>query len=166
MTRNLFDQIPTTLFNPLASPNAPLYAAVLLRLFAETQRHYHPLSRDLVVYLIIDILEELPTQQTLEGADDEEQPSPDHAKARDARDDGDDGEARDDRNDGEATDDLRDNAGVVLRYLATTGSLRVETQSDYTIAYTMPAHAFCLFVTKIVNTSCQKSYFNGVYVKQ
>jgi hypothetical protein len=121
MTSNLFESIPTTLFNPLAAQSAPLYAAVLLRLFEETQRHQQPLSRDLAVNLVADILDAMAHLETPPHAS-EEQPDAPH----------------------EASDDLLARAGGVLRYLAGCGWLRIETQSDYTIAYTLPAHAFRL----------------------
>lgn len=122
MTPQLFDRIPAGLFNPLAAQNAPVYAVVLLRLFEETQRHQQPLSRDLAVNLVADILADVAeaAELTLETAADE--PA--------------------DREN--ADDDLMARAGGVLRYLAACGWLRIETQSDYTIAYTLPAHAFRL----------------------
>lgn len=127
MTANLFDQIPATLFNPLAAQSAPLYAAVLLRLFEETQRHQQPLSRDLAVNLVADVLAEMTPMASLPHDDD----------AIDAAD-----EAHD-APDVEG-DDLLARAGGVLRYLSACYWLRVETQSDYIIAYTLPAYAFRL----------------------
>lgn len=53
----LFDTLPRTLFNPLAAQHAPLYAEVLLTLYAETQRHNQPLSRDLAAGLVAEVLD-------------------------------------------------------------------------------------------------------------
>src|SRR5262245_37217801 len=103
---DLFDTIPLTLFNPLASPGAPLYAAVLLELLAETRRHQQPLSRELAVNLVREVLAE--AREGLEVISD--------VNDVDAR--------------GEADDDpLTVRAGAVLRYLARCGWLRSETQS-------------------------------------
>jgi hypothetical protein len=55
----LFAAIPDTLFSPLASPGAPIYAEALVRIFAETRRHQQPLSRDLTVSLICEVLAEI-----------------------------------------------------------------------------------------------------------
>ncbi len=121
MTPNLFDRIPTTFFNPLAAPSAPVYAAVLLRLFTETQRHQQPLSRELALTLVIDILAETPADlPDIEITSDQDAPADDESDVLAAR------------------------ASAMLRYLATCGWLRIETQSDFTVAYTLPAHAFRL----------------------
>lgn len=125
MTSNLFDRIPTTFFNPLAARGAPVYAAVLLCLFTETQRHQQPLSRDLAVSLVADILAEMADTTDLDS----------------------DTEAA---GDGalllvpDTSSELLTRASGVLRYLAACGWLRAETQGDFTIAYIMPAHAFRL----------------------
>lgn len=121
MTPNLFDRIPTTLFKPLAAPSAPVYAAVLLRLFAETQRHQQPLSRELALTLVIDTLAE-----TSADLSDIEIDNPLDTATEDE------------------SDALAARAGAMLRYLTTCGWLRIETQSDFTVAYTLPAHAFRL----------------------
>jgi hypothetical protein len=123
MTANLFERIPAALFNPLAAQSAPFYAAILLRLFEETQRHQQPLSRDLAVNLVADILTDM---------SDLDVPLPDEQSA--------DQPAEPDA----ASDDLSTRASGALRYLVACGWLRIETQSDYTIAYTLPAHAFRL----------------------
>ena len=52
----LFTSILETLFSPLASPGAPIYATALLQIFAETRRHQHPLSRELAVSLVREVL--------------------------------------------------------------------------------------------------------------
>jgi hypothetical protein len=123
VSTELFDHIPATLFNPLAAQHAPLYAAVLLQIFAETQRHQQPLSRDLAVNLVADILVD-----SADLGDVANDTTPDDQGAEP---------------DAESDDPLA-RAGGVLRYLAACGWLRIETQSDYTIAYTLPAYAFRL----------------------
>ena len=105
MTPNLFDRIPTTFFNPLAAPSAPVYAAVLLRLFTETQRHQQPLSRELALTLVMDILAETPADlPDIEITSDQDAPADDESDVLAAR------------------------ASAMLRYLATCGWLRIETQ--------------------------------------
>src|SRR5437868_12984071 len=99
----LFTAIPDTLFSPLASPGAPVYAAALLQIFAETRRHQQPLSRELAVSLAREVL----------------------AQAQDAfatiSDSGEESVVE------EGDDPLTARAGSVLRYLARCGWLRIET---------------------------------------
>lgn len=119
----LFDTLPRTLFNPLAAQHAPLYAEVLLTLFAETQRHQQPLSRDLALSLVIEVVDRIAAD-----ADLAELPGLDQALA----DEGDVAIAR---------------SGAILRYLAQCGWLRVETQSDFTQTFTLPDFAFRMLAT-------------------
>lgn len=53
----LFEKLPYSLFAPLAAPNAAFYSEVLLVLFAEAQHHREPLSRELSLTLVMDVLE-------------------------------------------------------------------------------------------------------------
>jgi len=115
----LFDTIPGALFSPLASPGAPVYAEALLQIFAETRRHQQPLSRELVVGLVREVLAD--SQQGLAATGD-----------------ADDGAA------GADEDPLSVRAAAVLRYLARCGWLRTETQSDFSQSYTLPDYAFRL----------------------
>lgn len=115
----LFDTLPRDLFNPLAARHAPLYAEALLTLFAETQRHQQPLSRDLAAGLVAEVLdrhaaEDLAALLELDASLADE---PDTTMAR---------------------------AGAVLRYLVECGWLRVETQSDFSQSFTLPDFAFRL----------------------
>ncbi|MBX0328594.1 hypothetical protein K2Z83_12990 [Oscillochloris sp. ZM17-4] len=119
----LFDTLPRALFNPLAAQHAPIYAEVLLTLFAETQRHQQPLSRDLAAGLVAEVVD-----RAAADADLSELPGLDQAIA----DGGDVAMAR---------------SGAILRYLAQCGWLRVETQSDFTQTYTLPDFAFRLLAT-------------------
>ncbi|HEY3230224.1 MAG TPA: hypothetical protein VGJ87_13460 [Roseiflexaceae bacterium] len=64
----LFSILPQILFSPLASPGAPIYAEVLLQIFAETRRHQQPLSRELALALVHEVLAE--PHNTLEMTDD------------------------------------------------------------------------------------------------
>ncbi|NNJ12309.1 hypothetical protein EKD04_018445 [Chloroflexales bacterium ZM16-3] len=115
--------LPTTLFSPLASPGAPLYASALLAIFAETRRHQQPLSRDLAVSLVRELLgeDQAALANTADAADAEGSP--------------------------EDGDPLAGRAAAVLRYLARSGWLRSETQSDFTQSYTLPDYAFRLLAT-------------------
>lgn len=115
----LFSVLPQALFSPLASPGAPIYAEGMLRIFAETRRHQQPLSRDLAVSLLHEVL----------------------AQAQDAlatTSDADEGNAA------EEVDPLGARAAAVLRYLARCGWLRIETQADFSQSYTLPDYAFRL----------------------
>ena len=116
---SLFAILPPGLFSPLASPGAPIYAETLLRIFDETRRHHQPLSRDLVLGLVREVLGE--SQGALEATND--------AAADTGTDDDDPFSAR---------------ATSVLRYLAHSGWLRTETQSDFSQSYTLPDYAFRL----------------------
>src|SRR5262245_4396211 len=100
----LFATIPDTLFSPLASAGAPVYSAALAPIFADTRRHQQPLSRDLAVSLVREVL--AATQDALPTTSDVDEES--------AVETGD--------------DPLTARAGAVLRYLARCGWLRIETQ--------------------------------------
>jgi hypothetical protein len=123
---HLFQIIPPTLFRPLAAQGAPVYAEVLLRLFAETQRHQRPISRDLAVNIIA---ETLTSPEALEITSDAASDDTDRSSSSSKSDDPDDVIAR---------------SGAILRYLTSNGWLRIETQSDFSHAYTLPMHAFRL----------------------
>jgi len=120
---SLFDTVPVTLFHPLAAPHAPLYAEVLLTLFAETQRHPQPLSRDLAAGLVADMVDRAATHADLAELPEQDQTLTDESDSTLAR------------------------SSAVLRYLAQCGWLRVETQSDFTQSYTFPEFAFRLLAT-------------------
>jgi hypothetical protein len=120
---SLFDTLPRGLFNPLAAQHAPLYAEVLLTLFAETQRHQQPLSRDLAGGLVAEVIDRVAAHEDLAGLPDVEQDLADETDATLAR------------------------SGAILRYLVQSGWLRVETQSDFSQAYTLPDFAFRLLAT-------------------
>jgi len=120
----LFQIIPAALFNPLAAPGAAVYAEVLLRLFAETRRHQGPLSRDLAVDLVAELLTD---PEALSVTADAEE------GAVDAK--------------GEEGDAVGARAAAVLRYLARCGWLRAETQSDFTQAFILPDYSFRLLET-------------------
>ncbi|WP_129630672.1 Wadjet anti-phage system protein JetA family protein [Candidatus Oscillochloris fontis] len=115
----LFTTIPPHLFKPLASPGAAVYAGVLLAIFAETRRHQQPLSRDLALHLVAETLLVLEDGLAATQDAEEESPPPDD-------------------------DPLNARAGAILRYLARSGWLRIETQSDFTQSYTLPDYAFRL----------------------
>jgi hypothetical protein len=117
---SLFASIPDTLFSPLASPGAPVYAAALLQIFAETRRHQQPLSRELAVSLVREVLAD--AQNALATTSD----------------------AGDEVAIEEEDDPLTARAAAVLRYLARSGWLRIETQSDFSQSYTLPDYAFRL----------------------
>ncbi len=113
----LFETLPTTLFRPLASRGAPIYADVLLRLFAEIQQHSQPLSRELALAIVA---EALAAPEAFELTSD--------ALA----------------DDDEAARDTSSRAGAILRYFVQTGWLRSEMQSDFTQTFILPDYAFRL----------------------
>jgi len=49
----LFDALPAAFFKPLTAPGAQVYASILSDLYAESQRAPHPLSRAVVLDIII-----------------------------------------------------------------------------------------------------------------
>ncbi|MBI3942644.1 MAG: hypothetical protein HY326_06475 [Chloroflexi bacterium] len=124
----LFEIVPSDLFNPLAARGAAVYGEVLLSLFAETQKHHQPLSRELAVAIVTEVLSdpqalELTVDVLAAGAAGEipllaEDP---------------------------AEEDLpQARASAILRYLARCGWLRTETQSDFSQTYILPDYAFRL----------------------
>lgn len=118
---NLFDIVPPTLFRPLAAQGAPVYAEVLLRLFAETQRHQRPISRDLAINIIVETLAAPDAMEVTSDATTDDAPDTE-----------------------ESSEDIVARAGAILRYLTHNGWLRIETQSDFSHLYTLPMHAFRL----------------------
>jgi hypothetical protein len=114
----LFHKLPSTLFSPLAAPEALLYSEVLLALFTETQRHQEPLSHDFCVMLVTDVIEDqeaLDTIGALDGGQEERQ---------------------------SWISDVRGRAGAILRYLVQCKWLREEIQENFTVAYIIPDYAF------------------------
>lgn len=130
---NLFDLIPSTLFRPLAAQGAPIYADVLLRLFAETQRHQRPISRDLAVNIIADTLASPDAMVATSDAATSDDTGMDSAS-----------DIGSTKSTDDTGDDITARAGAILRYLTQNGWLRIETQSDFSHAYTLPMHAFRL----------------------
>ncbi len=63
----LFNALPASLFNPFTAPGAEVYADILADLFAESQRRPHPLSRNLVLDIILG---RLANSETLARAQD------------------------------------------------------------------------------------------------
>jgi hypothetical protein len=115
----LFEKIPSSLFSPLAAQHAAVYSEVLLVLFAETQRHQEPLSRELVITLVMEVLESIEEIEVLTDPN-EEQSTLDH----------------------EDQGDIRNRAGMVLHYLVDCRWLHEEIQSDFSVIYTLPDYAF------------------------
>jgi hypothetical protein len=114
---SLFNTVPLTLFRPLASQGAPIYADALLRLFAEIQQRSQPLSRELALATVAEALD-----------------APDAFDLT--------GDASDDASDDAADHSVR--AGAILRYFDQTGWLRTEMQSDFTQTFILPDYAFRL----------------------
>lgn len=115
---DLFAKVPASLFSPLASQGAALYSEALLVLFEETQRHQEPLSRDLCVLLIADLLD-VPHALEVTGDIGEE-------------------------DDIQEVDQVRARAGAMLRYLTRCQWLHAELQENFTWFYTIPDYAFRL----------------------
>jgi hypothetical protein len=130
--RELFNVIPAELFRPLAAPGAPVYAGVLFALFAATKRHHQPLSRELAVNLIADLLAE---PDAMSATDDVEEMAAPTAQAKSP------GDIVDE------ADRIQERSGAVLRALVRYGWLRIETQSDFTQYYILPDYAFRLLET-------------------
>ncbi len=118
---SLFSSIPQTLFNPLASPGAQVYAEVLLTLFAAAQRNHLPLSRELAQAIVAECLLQ-PEAITL--TDDSVTDSAEVPAAEIEE------------------DPATIRASAVLRYLARCGWLRSEMQSDFSVTFIVPDYAF------------------------
>jgi Family of unknown function (DUF5716) len=133
----LFKVIPPNLFRPLAAPGAPIYTRVLFTLFAETRRHQQPLSRDLALSLVVDILSD-PEAMAAASEIEDEVDGP-----------GDEGGA--DRFEDKQFEDefgrIQSRSSALLRALVRYGWLRVETQSDFSQHYILPDYAFRLLET-------------------
>lgn len=132
----LFKIIPPNLFRPLAAPGAPVYARALFTLFAETRRHQQPLSRDLALSLVAEILSDpealAAASEIEEGIEDEADESSGEGGAGAFADE---------------LDRIQSRSSALLRALARYGWLRVETQSDFSQHYILPDYAFRLLET-------------------
>ena len=117
---SLFSSIPHTLFNPLASPGALVYADVLLTLFSAAQRNHLPLSRELAQAIVCECLVQPEAISLTEDAESEA------AEAAPENDD----------------DPASSRASAILRYLSRSGWLRSEMQSDFSLTYIFPDYAF------------------------
>ncbi len=118
---DLFAKVPASLFSPLAAQGATLYSEVLLVLFEETQRHQEPLSRELCVLLIADLLDAPNALEVTADLSEED--------------------------DVQEADRVRARAGAVLRYLTRCQWLHAELQENFTWFYTLPDYAFRLLST-------------------
>ncbi len=128
--RELFKVVPPNLFRPLAAPGAPVYARALFVLFDATRRHQQPLSRDLALSLVMEILSDPEVLDAAAAIQDEFEETDDQGE--------------------EFTDEpgrIQARSSALLRTLARHGWLRVETQSDFSQQYILPDYAFRLLET-------------------
>ena len=114
----LFKVVPPNLFRPLAAPGAPLYARALFVLFAETRRHQQPLSRDLALSLVMEILSDPEVLDAAAAIDDEFEET-----------------ANEGEEDADEPGRIQSRGSALLRALVRHGWLRVETQSDFSQQY-------------------------------
>lgn len=112
----LFSHVPLELFRPLSAQGASLYASALLTIFELTRRYSQPLSRELAMHGLMELLQDRVT----DGLDE-----------LNVQEDDD-------------TDPLRAKASALLRYLERCGWLRSETQADFSRSLTLPEYAFRL----------------------
>lgn len=124
---DLFDILPSTLFNPLAARGAPVYVQVLLRLFDETHYHNEPLSRELALYIVAQVLNEPEALRLTEDATSVSGL-----------------EAETDVETSDSWQGIQARATAILRYLQKNGWLREEAQQDHTRSYILPDYAFRL----------------------
>jgi hypothetical protein len=142
--RLLFQKLPVSLFVPLAAPLAELYAAALLRIFEETQRHQEPLSWEYCVSQIVETIveSETATQDHIDLSMEVEmllpvqEPPPVHTLNGTSVDGVYLAEDRE--------QSLRERATELLRNLKQYQWLREEIQADGTLMYSLPEHAFRL----------------------
>lgn len=124
--RVLFQKLPVSLFVPLASPLAEVHAEVLLRIFGETQRHQEPLSWDLCVTLIEEVLGDHASDEAFaQVAWEDDEPEATLAWL-------------------EENQELRSKATRMLRELKQYQWLREEPQPNGTLLYSLPENAFRL----------------------
>lgn len=135
----LFEKIPPSLFSPLSAQYAVFYSEVLLVLFAETQRHQEPLSRELSITLITDVLETIGDTPAPTDLSDERSTL-----------------------NAEDSSDMRNRAGMVLRYLVRSQWLHEEIQNDFSLAYTLPDYAFRILSVFEDLTSNTKAPLQGL----
>jgi Wadjet protein JetA len=141
----LFKVVPPNLFRPLAAPGAPVYARALFVLFAETKRHQQPLSRDLALSLVMEILSDPEVLDAAAAIDDEFEET-DH--------EGEEGADEPGR--------IQARGSALLRALVCHGWLRVETQSDFSQQYILPDYAFRLLETLEVIASNEPPALRGM----
>lgn len=135
----LFEKLPASLFAPLAAKNAAFYSEVLLVLFAEAQHHQEPVSRELLLTLVIDVFEMMEEIDVSADLTDEE-----------------------DVLNFESQNDTRSRAGAVLRYLIRCQWLHEEVQGDFSVAYTLPDYAFRILSTFFDITTDMKAPLQGL----
>lgn len=140
---NLFDVVPSGLFRPLASPRgAPIYANILLALFAETERHHQPLSHELALSVVLDHLRDPQALDvTADVLTEDEAPPSEAANEPDVQ---------------------LSRAGAVLRYLTRCGWLIAETQRDFAQLYLLPDYAFRILRTLAEITANQPPPLAGL----
>lgn len=136
----LFDILPAQLFRPLAAPGAAVYAQALLTLFAATKRHHQPLSRELAVSLIAELLAD-PEALAVTAELDETEEAEDFI----------DEPAR-----------IQARASALLRALVRYGWLRMETQSDFSQQCILPDYAFRLLQALELLISSEPPRLRGV----
>lgn len=138
----LFKVIPPNLFRPLAAPGAPVYARALFTLFTETRRHQQPLSRDLALGLVAEILSDPEAMAVTSDIEEETEDELEKPGGEDGADGFDDEFSR-----------IQSRSGALLRALARYGWLRVEMQSDFSQSYILPDYAFRLRLRPKARTS-------------
>lgn len=140
--RLLFQKLPVALFVPLAAPLAELYAAALLRIFEETQRHQEPLSWEYCVSQIVEIIAESEAARPVDASSPVEAETLVSAQVESAVTPGMDASGGPPAENGEQA--LRERATELLRNLKQYQWLREEIQPDGTLIYSLPEHTFRL----------------------
>ncbi len=124
MDTSFFDHLPLTLFRPLGSAGAPVYADILLTFFAEAVQRHQPFSRE---YALAAVRERLQAQGALEQTTDAlEASAPSDELISDA-------------------EALTTRAYIILRYLERCGWLKADSAAvGYSQVYYLPDYAFFL----------------------
>lgn len=117
----LFQHIPSTLFRPLASRGAPVYADILLTFFTEAVQRHQPFSRDYAVNIVRQRLLEQGAVEQTEDALEDDTPSDDLRADEDL---------------------ISIRAFIVLRHLEKCGWLKPDNLADYSQVYSLPDYAF------------------------
>lgn len=128
---NVFDKLPRAFFRPLAAPGAPVYLGILLNAYQETQKTNGLVPRETLMGHALTWLDRPEWQEAVNQVEAE---VPGY------------GVTKDEWNNATEREGQQARAAGMLRYLETTGWLRSEVQTDYSLQYLIPDYAFRILI--------------------